>query len=238
MKDEERLVPHFLAHYERIADSIVVWDNESTDRTVELLRSHPKVEVRTFHTDGLDDARHLEVLLETKEESRGRYDWCIFADADEFLTSSRGWDIRRILKDNVDMEVLFPKGIQILARPEDLPLDWSQSLWEQRKWGYLEPFYEKALLRPETKGWFTPGRHAVFGADPSRTKKEPRLSLIHFDRIDFDHWASRKRRRRSSANIQNGWGWHYDQSLEWYRSEWDKEMKKVPLLREWEELAG
>ena len=41
--NEEFLLPYYLRHYEQFADKIFIFDDESTDRTAEIAKAHPKV---------------------------------------------------------------------------------------------------------------------------------------------------------------------------------------------------
>ena len=70
--NEERIIPFFLQHYEPLVDRIVIYDDRSTDRSVELLRASPKVEIRPFGRDAESylDA-HLTLFETCWRESRG-----------------------------------------------------------------------------------------------------------------------------------------------------------------------
>ncbi|PZR74996.1 MAG: glycosyltransferase family 2 protein [Chthoniobacterales bacterium] len=84
--NEERIIPFFLRHYEPLVDRIIIYDDHSTDRSVELLRASPKVEVRPLQREAESylDA-HLALFETCWRESRGRADWVCFVDLDEFL---------------------------------------------------------------------------------------------------------------------------------------------------------
>jgi len=46
--NESRVIDYFLRHYEPIAERIVVYDEDSTDDTREILTAHRNVELRRF----------------------------------------------------------------------------------------------------------------------------------------------------------------------------------------------
>jgi hypothetical protein len=51
--NEAEMVPYVMPYVERMGyDKFIVYDNESTDNTVELLKQYPFVEVRTYKTNG------------------------------------------------------------------------------------------------------------------------------------------------------------------------------------------
>ncbi len=84
--NEECMLPHFLRHYERIADRIVVYDNGSDDATCDLVRAHPLAELRSYDTGGTIHAGIRYALLGScYREVRGVADWVIVADCDELL---------------------------------------------------------------------------------------------------------------------------------------------------------
>jgi len=50
--NEEAMLPHFLNYYAPQAKKIRIYDNQSTDRSVEIALSYPNVEVLSFSTQG------------------------------------------------------------------------------------------------------------------------------------------------------------------------------------------
>jgi hypothetical protein len=51
--NESKMIPYIMPYYERLGfDKLVIYDNESTDNTVDLLKKYPFVEIRTFKTEG------------------------------------------------------------------------------------------------------------------------------------------------------------------------------------------
>lgn len=81
------MVPHFL-HHHRNADRIVVYDNGSTDNTTELLSKDPKVEIRSYaHATGntLRDDIHGHIKNNCWKEAKGKAEWVVVTDFDEFL---------------------------------------------------------------------------------------------------------------------------------------------------------
>ena len=46
--NEEQILPFFFRHYDEIVDRYVIYDDGSSDRTVDICRVHPKVELRRF----------------------------------------------------------------------------------------------------------------------------------------------------------------------------------------------
>lgn len=203
--DEEVLLPHFLRHYEAWVDSFIVWDNGSTDRTAEIAQAHPKVDHRVFQTESYDEISVLQRLHDSKLESAGWFDWCLFPDVDEFITPWTTKSVREILG-NTDAEVLVPRGWCLMQTKDDPPIDWSRNLLAQRRYGYMSTMWSKPIIiRPEAHASFQPGKH-LLRRRPSRIYAAHELLLLHVEQIDFDHWVYRKNRRPlSERNIRNKW---------------------------------
>ena len=77
----------FFKQYDGIADRYVIFDSGSTDGSLDILHSHPKVEVRPF-PPRIDDsyvltAQHLHNTV--WKQSRDRADWAIITAIDEHL---------------------------------------------------------------------------------------------------------------------------------------------------------
>lgn len=88
--NESKMVKYVMPYWERMKiDKLIVYDNMSTDNTVELLKEYPFVEVRTFDTNGkFDDGMNSRVKNETIEELKeAGYDWIYSGDFDEVIYS-------------------------------------------------------------------------------------------------------------------------------------------------------
>ena len=83
-----KLVPYVMKYAERLGyDKLIVYDNESTDDTVEKLKKYPFVEIRTFHTGHFCEAEKLRVKYEAvgelQKQCGGEFVWCTTCDFDE-----------------------------------------------------------------------------------------------------------------------------------------------------------
>ena len=50
--NEQRVLPFFFRHYDDLIDRYFVFDNGSTDGTLEMLAAHDRVEVTSFAIEG------------------------------------------------------------------------------------------------------------------------------------------------------------------------------------------
>lgn len=97
VKDEEEVLDECLSALAPFVDEIVVYDTGSTDRTVEIARTHGVVLVEGFWNDHFGDARNRAL-----EHATG--DWVLQIDADEVITGDAG-ALRRQLNTEVHDQV-------------------------------------------------------------------------------------------------------------------------------------
>ena len=105
MYNESEIIPYVVDYWIHLHSQldefkVVVYDNNSTDNSVELLSKYPWIEIRHFQSDGHNDVIHQQLKQDCWKESKGRADWCCVCDFDEILWSKkqhsqRGTRIRR-----------------------------------------------------------------------------------------------------------------------------------------------
>ncbi len=96
VKNEEANLPRCLENLARFCDHIVAYDDGSTDRTVEILRSHPKVRHVVVMDKGYYHESHdygIAMALATLTNP----DWILRIDADEILDEQGVRRIRELL---------------------------------------------------------------------------------------------------------------------------------------------
>lgn len=89
--NEERMLPFFFRHYEPWVQRFVIYDNDSTDGTLDLLRGKPNVDLRRFPWSHPDSFVLSQQSLQNAcwKESRGQADWVIVTAIDEHLHHPR-----------------------------------------------------------------------------------------------------------------------------------------------------
>ena len=69
--NEQDLVPIVMPYIEKMNyDKLVIWDNGSTDNTVELLEKYPFIEIRHFETPEFVEDEKLKRIVDTIDEFR------------------------------------------------------------------------------------------------------------------------------------------------------------------------
>src|SRR5258708_30639021 len=81
------MLPYFFRHYDGFVDRYVIFDDGSTDRSLAILRQHPRVELRRFIPSPPLSFVLSEQALSNAcwQGSRDSADWVIIPDIDEPL---------------------------------------------------------------------------------------------------------------------------------------------------------
>ena len=115
--NNEAIIPYVMPYYERIGiDKLIVYDNGSTDRTVELLSKYPFVEIRSYETPYYSEERVLDIKTNAWRPYKGQYHWCISTYFDEVFYSKD--DFRSVLYEKMcEGKTYFLKtGLNIISR--------------------------------------------------------------------------------------------------------------------------
>ena len=72
-------------HYDTFVDKFFIYDNESTDKSADIIAANPKVKKISFQTEGFEDEIQNTIKNECWKASRGKADYVIVCDIDEFL---------------------------------------------------------------------------------------------------------------------------------------------------------
>jgi hypothetical protein len=84
--NEAKILPHFLRYYNEICEKIFIYDNFSTDRSLEIISGFSKAEIFSFYTNNqIRDDAYLKIKNEVWKKSRGKCDFVIVCDVDEFI---------------------------------------------------------------------------------------------------------------------------------------------------------
>jgi hypothetical protein len=185
--NDEKLLPHLLSHYD-FADAIhVIIDSATTDRSAEVCKRFPNVDVQYFtFPDGFDDDLKVAKINEVAADCR---DWVINVDTDEFafcpdLSSLRGF------LESTDSSLVYVNYWQVYRHRSESNLDLMFRPLLQRRHGdpnqgvcYGFPLFNKpAIVRRILNPVWHPGNHAL--------KINPRGDMkVKYSQINGAHWA-------------------------------------------------
>lgn len=217
----------FFRHYDPWVDRYIVFDDGSTDGSLEILKAHPKVELRRFKRTNSESfvLSHQQFHNHIWKESRGRADWVVITAVDEHLFV-RSTEMRAYLEscDNAGVSLAPALGFQMISDtfPEpDEHLAFTRTLgapW--RKMNKLGLFKPDALM--ETN--FATGRHSADPRGALRFPDQDEVLLLHYKYLNFERTLSRHGEQKQGLgrlDFQNRLGVQYSWSAGDFRAVWE-----------------
>ena len=152
--DEADMLGFFFRHYDPWVDRYVIYDDGSTDGSLDILRAHPRVEVRQFERTDAESfvLSHTRMQQHAWRESRGQADWVVITAIDEYLWV-RGRDMQSYLAELASDGVTCVPALGFDMNSETFPRDQSQSLELRRR--------ATLVLRRGDRGVGTPARFSA-----------------------------------------------------------------------------
>ena len=154
--NEEDILPYVLRHYGEFSDKIFVWDNYSTDESINIINSFPNTKIIPFGnpdgSSGMNAGTQTNLKISGWKKSNIPRDWINFVDADEFICSpQKNRSVRDILSDCKERGVNIPKteGYDMYWDKEEKPTH-DLPLFSQVVEGIPNWFFSKrAVFNPE-----------------------------------------------------------------------------------------
>jgi glycosyltransferase involved in cell wall biosynthesis len=222
--NEEKLLPFFIEHYSKFADKIIIYDNESTDLSTEIMSKYPKVQRREYSSDNqIRDDLYLKIKNHAWKELRGAADWVIVCDIDEFFYHPTPVEFLNRSKTR-GFTIIKPQGYNMASL--EFP-SYDKPLTESVKTGLLfDPESKMCVFSPSDVKEinYTAGCHHAKPQGNVSILQDSGAKLLHYKFLGRDNFLERNiqyRKRLSDANIRRGWGAHYLQSAEAHESTFD-----------------
>ena len=211
--NEAAMLGFFFRHYDPWICRYLFYDDGSTDGTLEILASHPRVEVRRFLREDPSSYVKSALVMQNRmwKESRGRADWVVVTAVDEHLHHPRLLDY--IMKCHKVGVTLIPAlGYQMVERsfpPPDVKL--AETARRGAPYGLMSKL---SLFRPgalaETN--FSPGRHSARPEGDLIMPSRKELMLLHYKYLGADYVAARNNLLATGLGAldnANRWGAQY-----------------------------
>ena len=207
--NEEIRLPYFFKHYEKFANKLVVFDNESSDSSPKLVNEHPKGVLKSYSTNGtIRDDVYLQIKNNVWKTDKTA-DWVIVVDVDELVYAK---DIIAELEkaDKEGYTIIEPKGYKFYS--EKTPTTEGQ-IYDEVVMG-KECASKFCCFKPSEVEEinFLPGCHNAQPRGNIKVLKSENIYFLHFHFIGKEFVDKRRdqyKERLSQWNIQNKLGDHY-----------------------------
>ena len=209
-----KMLGFFFRHYDPLVERYVFYDDGSTDGTLDVLREHPRVEIRRFERYDVDSfvlsSRHLNDRV--WKESRGRADWVIISAVDEHLCHR---DLPGYLDSARRVGIAAIPGLGYEMVSADFP-DPAEELTRTRTRGAPEPMWNKLnLFDPDAveDTNYGVGRHSAEPTGRIRYPETDELLILHYKYIGFDYVQRRHALLSTglgATDRKHMWGFQFD----------------------------
>lgn len=245
--NDKAMLDFFFRHYDPWVDRYYVFDDGSTDGTLERLQGRQDVVVaRTPHSDPNSWVRSAQTIYNSDwKRSIGQADWVVVTNLDEHLFHPGMREhLEAMLRAGVS--AIPSLGYQMMS--DEFPASHSL-LWRDHQFGAPWPLYSRlAIFRPDqiVVTNYSPGRHeAAFEGNVVFPEQEEVLNL-HYKYLGFEETRARhgqQRERLGAVDVANGWGVQYGYSAQELAQDFQRfnnnllnvhqVAKHNPLLRRW-----
>lgn len=211
--NEDRMLDFFFRHYDQYVNHYIFYDDGSTDRTLDILRSKKNVEIRKFPRSHefsyVYSAQNLhnDMWKECKETS----DWVIITPVDEFLYHK---NMKTYLKESLNKGIscIPAMGYKMISQKFPHPSD---NLIDKIKTGARCNMMDKiSILNPKKLKEinYEVGRHRAKPEGDIIYPKQTELLNLHFKYLSFDYIKKRYQELNNKLGIddkKNKLGYHY-----------------------------
>ena len=224
--NDARMLPFFFRHYDAIVDRYFIYDDGSTDGSLEMLDAHARVEVRRFRRAVPASFVLSEKALSDScwKSSRGDADWVIVTDIDEHLTHRDMADYLHRCAD-AGVTIVPALGFNMISDdppphdadlPEDFPVGAPEATMMK-----TSIFSPNAIAEID----FAPGRHTATPTGRVVAPTAAEVVLLHYKYLGFQQTYARHQEESTglgTVDLQRDFGSQYTWSEEQLRGEWER----------------
>lgn len=206
--NEQRMIPYFLRHYAGLVTHFHIFDNGSTDDSLQLLSGDPRIVVESFKTEGDSFVLTAQRLMNDVWNRSRKADWVITAEMDEHLHHP---DLPAYLRHCAaeGVTALHAVGYDMIARA--FPTG-GQPLFEQVVRGTRSLLFDKMAIfdpRAIVCSNYLPGRHQSNPTGRVVWERPRQVKLLHFKTLGADYVAERNLALKPGLrgeDLVNKWG--------------------------------
>lgn len=235
--NEEAIIPFVIQYWKRFARHVYVYDNGSTDKSIELLSQYPDwitIEHFDSESEGFDDITNLKIKNDCWKGSDA--DWVVVCDFDECLYSKNLTEFLGNLDRN-DFSVIAPQWTDVWSK--DFPEYDEGKLCHEITDGVVPDkrnhLHKCILFKPGATKEMNYGAGCHFCRHVGEGKTgmlNDGIYLVHLKNLGIDYRIKRYgqlKERLSERNKRYGFGVHYFQSDDEIRKEFEENLKKEKL---------
>lgn len=226
--NEMAILPFVVDYWERYATHVTVYDNGSTDGSVEYLAKIKNlVSVKPFDTGGeKDNTAIIELKNQMWKEARGRADWVVVCDMDEMLIPTAG-SLENITQSGAT--ICMPLWYDLMS--DEVPQYEYRYLHVTRPFAKYNPASKAVLFNPNAIDEinYTPGAHHC---NPTGNVKwgGNAIYLLHANNaLSLEYRLQRYHQqaaRLSASDKEKGHGIHYSFTDESIINNWHNDLSK------------
>jgi hypothetical protein len=231
--NEEKILPFTLGYYSRFCEKLVIMDNESDDSSPSIIKSYNNTEIRTYHSNSeIRDDIYLEIKNNIWKESRGKADWVIMCDTDEFLYHPNLPEKLDELKQK-GVSIVRPYGFDMFSAtfPEKNIFEVKNGIKENRHLRKCIIFNPNLIDEINFKA----GCHKCKPEGKVKFYKKSDIKLLHYKSLSLEYLLTRydlMSQRLSNYNIENRLGKHYLQEKQHITKMFYQKLKKAKKIIE------
>ena len=232
--NEEVILPYFLRHYSSFCQKIIIYDQYSTDKTHDILKSFThstcEVIVRLWgENEKFNDFNNLAIKQNAYKESRGKADWVIISDCDEFLYHPILQE-KLLYYKNIGINLPKVKGYNMMP---DCEIDSMINLPDVYNIGEPYHMYDKPMIfDPALELKFSAGCHWLeYASENTKTSCDNEfLFLLHYRKLNLKYWIERSQqlgKRLSDINLRANMGTHNLRNTDELIKDYNESLKNV-----------
>lgn len=227
--NEEKMLPFMFDYYERFVEHFTIYDNYSDDHSEEIIRSHKCTDVIKFASMGFNDIVNQQIKNNCWKQSRGKADYVIVCDIDEFFYYP---DINGLLERMYQNKVTTAclNGFDMYSE-KALQYDSKRLITEMIRTGVASKKYSKTILfdpNSIVEINYEPGCHFCHPVGRVKPAQDTEIKMLHYKNIGIDVVLDRTAilaQRLSEVNKKAGFGVEYLRDAEVIKNEFYENLK-------------